>query len=532
LTSEKNNPNIPNQTESTNQNNNQETPYYQTQEYQDKMFQFIKETKQQNFKKDKSQALHKARNARYSPNLQFSPENVQMWLQNPMMNEARLRDFSNFLYDTNALYRWVITTLANMPTWAWTLSMKTHGSRKAPDKVERVYRQGLEYLHNKNIKSEMHKAFLIAIKQDFYYGYEVQGDDYYFVLNLDPNYCRISRQVGDGIYGFQFNFAFFDSKLDIEETSQVINSYPPEFKRKYVEYSKGNYNSSWIDLDIDNTICLKMNDEILHGIPYFANLFPLLVDLGFYKDLARERAEIDNFLLLHQKIPLDEKEFNKFAIDLGLAKSFDAIADGTLPDGVRMFTSPMDVTAVKTERSNKDNNNVKEALSQVYTGAGIPQALSNNDSVAGLNKAIMVNEQIVYRFYRQVEKIYNYKLKNKFISTKFQMRIQDITNFNKEEKVDSLLKIAQNGIGSPIAVASASGVNPYEFMNDVDLEYDVLGLTHKLRPLQTSHTMSGNDVEAHVGGVGNEGGAPTKDDGELSDAGVQTREIEANTTVE
>lgn len=527
MTSENNN-NTQQSSSQPNSQSNQQIPYYQTPEYQDKMFQFINETKQQNFKKDKTQALHKARHNRYSTNMQYSPENVQMWLQNPMVNEARLRDFSNFLYDTNALYKWVVSFIANMPTWSWTLSMDSYGTRKSPDKTEKLYRQGLRYLHTKNIQYEMAKAFLIAIKQDFFYGYEVEGDDYYFVLNLDPNYCRISRQVGDGIYGIQFNFAYFDSKMNVEEDYPVINSYPLEFRQKYNLYKEGRYNGSWIDLDVNNTICLKMNDELLYGLPYYADIIPLLTDLGFYKDLARERAEIDNFLLLHQKIPLDEKEFNKFAIDLNLAKSFDTIADGALPEGVRMFTSPMNVTAVKTERSNKDNNNVKDALSQVYNGAGIPQALSNTESVSGISKAILANEQIVYRFYRQVEKVYNYKLKNKFNSTKFQMRLQDITNFNKEEKINANLKLAQNGLISPMAVASASGLDPYEFMNDVDLEYDVLGLSHKLRPLQTSHTISKNDVEAHSGGVGNEGGAPTKDDGMLSDDGIKSRENEAN----
>ena len=527
MTSENNN-NTQQSSSQPNTQSNQQIPYYQTPEYQESMLKFMNHSQQQNFKKDKTQALHKARHNRYAPNMQFSPENVQLWLQNPMMNEARLRDFSNFLYDTNALYKWTITTIANMPTWSWVMPLKVSGSRKPADKTEKLYRQGLEYIHNKNIPYEMGKAFLIALKQDFFFGYEVQSDGYYFVLNLDPNYCRISTRVGDGIYAFQFNFAYFDSKLNVEEDYPVINSYPLEFRRKYQEYLDGRHRSSWIELDVNNTICLKMNEESDYGLPYYANMFPLLVDLGFYKDLARERAEIDNFLLLHQEIPLKQEGFNDFSIDLKTAHDFNHLANDAVPDGASVITSPMKLTSVKTERSNKDNNNVKDALSQVYNGSGLPQALANTESVSGISKAIQVNEQIVYRFYRQVEKVYNYKLKNKFISSDFQFSIQKITNFNKEEQINSMLKLGQNGIRNPMAVASASGVDPYEFMNDVDLEYDVLGLTHKLRPLQTSHTMSGNDVEAHSGGIGNEGGAPTKDDGMLSEDGIKSRENEAN----
>ena len=376
-------------TDSPNQQTNfqSDTPYYKTQEYQDAMKNFVNDSQSQHFKKDKTKAVHKSKNARGTRSyraLQFSPENVQLWLQNPMMNEALLRDFSNFLYDTNALYKWTITT------------------RKSPDKTERLYRQGIKYLHNKNIKYEMNKAFLLALKNDFFYGYEIEEDDYYYVLNLDPNFCRISRQVGDGIYGFQFDFAFFDSKLNVEEDYPVINSYPIEFRRKYEMYQRGDYRSSWIDLDVDKTICLKMNDELLYGLPYYANLFPLLVDLGFYKDLARERAEIDNFLLLHQEIPLRQEGFNDFSIDLDTARDFNYLANEAVPDGAKVITSPMKLTSVKTERGSTDKNNVKDALSQVYTGSGIPQAISNADTntAAGISRAIVVNEQIVFRFFR------------------------------------------------------------------------------------------------------------------------------------
>lgn len=493
-------------------------PYYLTEEYKNQLLNFIS-SNQQRFKKDTSSALAQAKLKTYQPITNYNVQDIHNWLKNPSANEEKLRNLSNFLYNTNALYRWFITTMAGMPTWSWVLSIDSYGTRKAPDKIEKSYRQGLKYIDTKRIEQEMAKAFLIALKEDYFYGYEIEEDDFYFILQLDAKYCRVSRQVGDGIFGIQFDFSFFDNKESVSKREGIINSYPPEFKQRYNKYKIDG--EKWQDLDVNNTICLKVNDELTYAIPYFANLFSALADLGFYKDLAKERAEIDNFLLLHQEIPVDEKEFNKFAIDLNLAKSFDAIANSILPDGVSMFTSPMKVGAVKTERSNNDNQHVKNATEQVYTGAGIPQQLSNsaNNTSNGLGKAIIVNEQVAFRFYRQVEKIYNYKLKNKFTGVKFKFRILDITNFNKEEKTKSLLTSAQNGLTPPSHVASAHGSNPYEFFNDVDLEYGVMGLVHKLQPIKTSHTITGEEEES---------GAPTKSDNDISDNGQISRDNDAN----
>ena len=509
-------------TQPNSDNQPNQTPYHLTEDYQNALKSFMSQSAL-TYKKDTMDALKQAKLRTSQPSSNFSVRDIHNWLKNPSASESKLRDLSNFLYNTNALYRWFITTIAGMPTWSWTLSIDTYGKNKASAKIEKEYRQALRYINNKNIEYEMHKAFLVALKEDFFYGYEIESDDYYFILQLDPAYTRISRQVGDGVFGIQFNFSYFDSKQNVEDTTLIIDSFPMEFQLKYRDYKEGRTINSWIDLDVNKTITLKMNDELLYGVPYFANLFSPLSDLGFYKDMAKERAEIDNFLLLHQKIPLDEKEFNKFAIDLGLAKSFDSIANSGLPDGVSMLTSPMNITAVKTERSSNDNQTVKNATSQVYTGAGIPQQLSNSDTntTAGLSKAIMVNEQIVFRFYRQVEKIYNYKLKNKFTSSKLKFKILNITNFNKTERFDSLLKGANNGLVPPSHVASASGSNPYEFFNDIDLELNIMGLVDKLKPLKTSHTQSSSASD-------NEGGAPTLNEDELSDAGQITRDNDAN----
>lgn len=113
----------------------------------------------------------------------------------------------------------------------------------------------------------------------------------------------------------------------------------------------------------------------------------------------------------------------------------------------------------------------------------------------------------------------NFKIKYKFSNASFRFRILDFTHFSRDEKVKELLSGAQNGLVPPSYVASAQGINPYEFLNNVDLETDVLDITSRLKPLQTSYTLSKDEEKA---------GAPTKGDGQLTDSGIAARENDSN----
>lgn len=469
-----------------------------------------------NYKK-RQDAIKVIKNKNIGGATRFRTEEVQRWMQNPAGNEENFRKLSLYLFQANSLYRWFVSILANMPTWSWTLSMDVFSSKKNKDQLNKIYRQGTQYGDKKFNLHELNKAFAYVMLEDWFYGYEIESDDSYFILKLDPKFCRVTSIVENGIKAFQFDMSFFDDKQDANDNNNnIVNSYPDEFKKGYAKYLRTG--KKWFALDPINTICWKLQDELPYGMPYFINLFPSLSDIGFFKDVEKAKAEIDSFLLLHQHIPLDEAKMNKFAIDLGLAADFDAMAADNLPDGVAMFTSPMKITAVKTERGGTDKDKVKNAIDQTYTGAGLPQQLGNANTAVGLSKAIMANEQIIYKFYKQVAQTMNFKIKYKYPNMKFTFKILEFTHFSREDKASQLLTGAQNGVVDAMHAASAQGINPYEFLNNIELE-EVLNIVDRLKPLQTSYTLSSKDKQS---------GAPTKDDDKLSDSGIATRENDSN----
>lgn len=488
--------------------------YHLTDEYRDALKNFVNSPT--NMYKRANKPLTVNVKTGFGGGSNFRIEDIKRWLQNPKDSEKQLRDLSNYFYNANYLYRWFISILANMPTWDWVLSMDIYGMKKPKDKLEKLYRQGAQFANLKYNKKELNNAFLNALKEDWYFGYELEEDESYSLLKLDPNYCKVTSIYEDGIRGISFDFSYFDDKTDVNGNN-IIDTYPDEFKKGYGKYKRTS--TKWIPLDPLNTVCWKINDELTYGVPHFASLFDQLNDVGFYKELAKDRAEIDNFLLLHQQIPVDEKSIDKFAINIDLAQKFDAIASAEIPKGASMFTSPMKVSAIKTERGHTDRDLVKDAVDQAFTGAGLPEQLANADTSIGLGKAIEANEHIIYRFYRQVENTINFKMKYKFSGAKLKSRILDITYFSRKDTVKDLLTGAQNGLTPASHVASAMGANPYEFLNDVDMESKILGITDKLKPLLTSHTISSQQQES---------GAPKKNDTEIADSTTVVRDTDAN----
>ena len=448
-----------------------------------------------------------------SPNIHYKPEDISRWLQNPVQNEERLRTLSNYLYNTNALYKWVINTIALMPKYNWSLVQNSLTNKKSKSQRKNSYYEALEYVDKLNLPHELIKVFLIMLKEDWYYGYEIESEDTYFILNLDAKYCKPSSRNADGTYNFKFDFSYFKDKEDL------LTSYPNEFKIKY-ELSKTN-KDNWIELDTNKTICLKFNDEFEYAMPYYAVLFNALLNLDYYQEIKKDRAANENTQIIYQEIPLNENGLNEFAIDLDTAMSFGNLINQQLPENIMMITSPMKPESIKTERSNNGTDYVDDAYRDFYTNSGLPQHLSNssNNTAIGLDKAIVVNEQLVFRFYRQIERIVTRKLRHKFPTIKFKFKLLDTTSFNQSKVTDMLLKLAQNGMPQKLDTASSFGKSPYEFFNDLELEEGVFNLTELMKPLQTSHTQSADD---------NNGGAPTKDDGELTESGQKSRERESD----
>ena len=499
--------NSPNNLLGNQQSVNQPLPYHMTEEYKNSFMNL-----RGNYAYVPTRKKYSTKTKIQSPMIRYSLDDINRWLQNPVQYEEQLRTLSNYLYDTNPTYKIVVRYMALLPMYAWTLSIDTSSGNV--DKIKKNYMKAVQQVDKMNLKFEMLKASLVAYKNDYFFGYEIENKDSYFIMTLDNKYCQVSS-IENGIYNFAFDFSFFD------KFPHELPLYPEEFRLKYRMY-KDNIHDKWIELESMKTVCFKTNIDTRYALPMFSGMFPSLYDLEQYKQMKKDRAENENYLLLHQKVPMDEKsgEINKILLDADLMNFFHEAASENLPDGIDVITSPMEITAVKTEKTKNDNDYVNEAMREVYNDGGISQFLFNSDknTSIGLSKSINTDEELAFSLLRQMETWVNRKLNQMFSTLKLKFKFLNVTVFNQKEVAEQYLKMAQYGMPVVSDIMATLGYSTLDVMNKATLENDVLGLHDMLRPLASSHTQT-NDSE---------GGRPQSSEDERSDSTQRTIDNDSN----
>ncbi|WP_425203613.1 hypothetical protein [Priestia megaterium] len=443
----------------------------------------------------------------------FNKDNIIKFMSNPQKNEKQLREVSRYLYNASPNYKRLILYFAYLPTFDYIV--EPYGLNPAKvniDAFKKQYQKNLDTLESMNLSHEFLKVLKVAFKEDVFYGYEHTEDDSYFIQPMNPEYCKISS-IEDGVYNYAYDFSYFDKNYN------KIDTFPQEFKVKYAQYKKTS--KKWIELDSKNTICIKINEELEYPVPPFNTVFESIFDIEDYKRLKKAKTKLDNYMILTHEIPVNDKSGkpDDFLIDLDTAITFHNRAAQALPEEVGLITSPMKMSAIKLDKNSKDADNVAHAERDYYNAAGVSQVLFNSDKTTsvGLNKSVVTDEQVIFAVLRQLERWVNRKIKRLNKTYNFKVKFLDITVFNRNEVSDRLLKAAQFGMPVKMALGASLGLTPSSFSSMSFLENEVLSLHDKLRPLQSSHTQTTD-----------EGGAPTKEDDNITESGQQTRDNGSN----
>src|SRR5690606_4217809 len=129
-----------------------------------------------------------------------------------------------------------------------------------------------------------------------------------------------------------------------------------EIQLKYREWKnlkeKNRNLSPWVELDARNTICIKVNENIMENFPPFAGSFDAIFDIEGFKRLRKDKEELGNYMLLTQELPMraNSEHNNDFSIDDTMFKYFHNMAVDTVPENVGVITSPMKIEPLKFER--------------------------------------------------------------------------------------------------------------------------------------------------------------------------------------
>lgn len=450
----------------------------------------------------------------------YTKENIVNWLKSPETSQKQLRTACSFLYVSSNHFRRLINYFAKMPLFSYIIVPYGSDDTKINKKMfKSAYNKVVNATSNMNIPHEFQKVLTVAFREDVFYGYCYETPDSFFIKQLPSDFCKIFK-IEDGVYNPAFDFSFFNSGKEKPEL------YGEEFVQKYNAYrgtngKNGDQSLRWQELDSTSSICIKLNEEINFVIPPFAGVLEALFDIEDFKALQKAKTELDNTKLIAFKLATN-KDTNEIQMDDVMRRMFYTEISEQLPERVGFVITPFETTDHNFERSNVGIDTVSLAENQYFNSTGVSNMIFNGNkaSSAALEKSIISDFDIVCGVLRQIERWINRRIKFMDSKYRFAIKILDVSRYNQDAMFKAYRDACLNGSPMKMAMAATLGYSPSDTINMGMLENDVLQLRNTVfsQPFLSSNTLSSNDV----------GGRPEKDDGDLSDEGVKTKDSGAN----
>lgn len=444
----------------------------------------------------------------------YTKDDINTYLQNPYNYEQQIRKAVTYIYGASSHFRRLIQYFTSLSDLAYVVSPnRIDPATSKPKSVNRNYRKVLNALTAMNIKTQFTKILTVCLREDTFYGTMWVTNDNITIQQLPSDYCAISSIEG-GVLNVTFNFSYFDSR------SGYLDFYPPEFQKKYQVYQGDRSGSKWQELDSPTSFAIKCNNDILdYSIPPFVGVLREIYDIEDYKQLKLTKTTLENYAMLVMTLGINEN--GEWQMDLDKAKEFWRNLDAVLPEEIGSVLSPMPINKISFEKSNTgDTDTIADAEENMFTSAGVSSLLFNNDkaSANALALSIKSDQAITFGIVKSIEEMVNRYIQSQSFGKNFKVTFLDCSPFNRKEMGEMYLKACQFGVPMVSYYCASQGLGQAELDCMNFLENDVLEIKKKFIPLQSSSTQSTSD------GTSDNGGAPEKDVGDLTDSGEQSRE--------
>lgn len=453
----------------------------------------------------------------------FSKELLRTYLQNPYAasSQTNLRNLSKFLWTLSFPLRRIVHYFASLPDFsAYKINLDLSLTEDNDEEsLLQDYENAARYVKHMNLAANMFKLLIIAWREDVVYFQPYQDADGALLMQpLDSQYCKIASIGYNNLYHVAFDFTFFNGS-----NSFYLDVWDPEFKKKYNAY-QNDASLRWQELDMARAFKINVSDQDLI-VPVFAGLFEPIIDLVDLQSLMAVKDSLEIYKLLVMKIPLLKSQNpDDMALSLELAKKFYNKASEDLPDEIGMILSPMEVEPISFEKNaTSDTNAIADSYENLMDETGISQVFSASrlNGASSVKMSMLTDALFATRgIMQQVEAFANERIQMEYPNSAASIKFIDVVTYTRDERINQVEKAASLGMPVKLEYMTLLGYDPLESLAADWLETK-LGLSTErfIHPLVSSHTQSGNTSD---------GGAPKKDDTELSDEGERTKDQEKN----
>ena len=465
---------------------------------------------------------------------EVTEQNVSDALADPKNNEDELRRISQSFDITSSIYKRLLSYMGNLPSWDYTFTCTN--IKDVKDYKKPSYKKDLKVLENFMQSFDHKQEFSKVIKQmwrnEAYFSVFRDDGEKFVLQELPQEYCTISGKFSHGLL-FSFDYQYF------LKPGVNIDFYPAIFKKTLAKLQKNKvdplgYNPSDIlrgrgnhgfVLDVDcspidgNFWMWKFSPEIIARIPYFAGLFPDLVNQDQIRELQKSSYISSAVKLLTGKVPLlTGKASVKDALSISpdLLGKFMALVQASISStAVKIAATPLEDMKGHDFKSDPDISS--SFLKNTLAASGVSSNLlfSQDTKLTVLEAGLAMDIDIILAtsVYPQFQDFLNWQINSLTSKFKFDIKLHGSTIYtDRERRLDSAMELAQSGIVLPQRIASGMGMSPFELERELDMGRES-GFVDKLTPILQSGQISKEDGA----------GAPVKKDKELSEEGSDTR---------
>ena len=220
-----------------------------------------------------------------------------------------LVQFSQHAYRRDGEYKQLINRFAGVHRFRHYVTPVYYFSNNKEDKAKAMDSVS-DYIRLAQPTESMRNIARKALLDGVAYVYFNEVDSQQCLQFLPSDYCRTRTFDSYGNHIVEMNMKYFESEYtDDEERELILKQLPKEISKLFKNYINGNSNigdeqhPEWQQLDPDYACAFQFGED---DVPYFSALFPDLLDLQEYKNMAKIDSQLDLFGLLVQKT-----EFNK-----------------------------------------------------------------------------------------------------------------------------------------------------------------------------------------------------------------------------
>lgn len=445
----------------------------------------------------------------------YSKDDITRYLKNPASYQKQLRKAILYIYGASPHFRRLIQYFVGLSDLSYVVAPYRIDPATANKKtISKNYRRVLNAMSSMNVKSQFSKILTTCLRDDVFYGTIWATNDNITIQQLPSDYCAISAIEGN-VPNVSFDLSYFTLH------PKLLKYYPNEIQEKYEQY-KAQKIPKWCELESPNSFAIKCNTDILeYPLPPFAGILREVYDLEDYRQLKMAKTTLENYAMLVMTIGLDKD--GNWQIDLNKAKEFWQNLDAVLPDEIGSILTPFPISKISFERTHTgDTDTIADAEQNLFSAAGVSSLLFNNEkaSANALVLSIKADQAITYGVVKNIEDAINRYIQAQSYGKNFKITFLDCSPFNRKEVGDMYLKACQYGVPMVSYYCASQGLGQAEMDSMNFLENDVLNIKKSFIPLQSSATQSSDSK-----GAIDEGGAPTKDIGDLSESGEEDREV-------